>query len=644
MFVFGLATLPPLHLDVLTALATHIDVHLLAPTPSPGRWLAVRDELRPPLRLPAPRADERVPVGRGHPLITSWGRTSREAHLLLLDAGSQLTGTVVDPPTAPTAPGESASLLTRLQFDLHHDTPIGPSPPIGGIAGDTVSADPRPILDPGDRSVRWHRCHGTGRQVEVLRDALLHLLEERDADGQPLFEPRDIAVLTPDVARFAPLVDAAFAGDPHHGLPAIPVRVADRSLRQDDPLLDAAGALLELLDGRFRASAVLAFASLSAVRHRFALDSVAVGRLSEWVEATNVRWGLDGDDQAAFGLPPDLDAHTWRAGLDQLLVGVAMSSDGTRLGPGEVAPYPTLGRDDADTLGAVADLIDELGRATSLLRTPGTVGEWCDALAAAVGALCAVPDDEAWRWRGVERAIEGFRDDATVDGSPRGEIIDPADLATLFRRRLAGTNGRPRFGTGAVTVSSLTAQRGVPHRVVCLLGLDDDVAAGSLSSTEDLTGDPPCVGDRDARSEQRSQLLDAVLAADDRLLLLSTGHDLRTNTEVPPVVAVAELLDVIDATVRAPTRARRAGSSRSTTPGRPGPVTPSSPAPSTARGRGASTPAPWLRRGNGDTRPTPRPSCPRLSRSPGSTAPCSSTHWSTPAPGRSRSSCAPGWA
>ena len=545
VFVIGLATLPPLHLQVLTALATHVEVHLLAPTPSPGRWLSIHDELRTPLRLPVRRGDEQVPVGRGHPLVTSWGRTSREAHVLLLDAGDQLAGTVVDPPTPPTAPGESASLLTRLQFDLRHDTPI---------AGPSVlsSADPRPVLRPDDRSVRWHRCHGTGRQVEVLRDAVLHLLEERDAQGRSRFEPRDIVVLTPDVARFAPLVDATFAGDPHHGLPAIPVRVADRSLRQDDPLLDATGALLELLDGRFRASAVLAFASRTAVRHRFALDSAAIGRLSEWVEATNVRWGLDGSDQTAFGLPEDLDAHTWRAGLDQLLVGVAMSSDGTRLGPGDVAPSPTLGRDDLDTLGAVADLVHELGRATSALRMPGTVGEWCDALAAAVTTLCAVPDDEAWRWRAVERAIEEFRDDATVDGSPRSEVVDPADLATLLRARLAGANGRPRFGSGAVTVSSLTAQRGVPHRVICLLGLDDDVAAGSLSSTEDLTADPPCVGDRDARSEQRSQLLDAVLAADERLLLFSTGHDLRTNTTVPPVVAVAELLDVVDATVRSP--------------------------------------------------------------------------------------------
>jgi len=548
VFVFGLATLPPLHLDVLTALATHTDVHVLAPTPSPGRWRAVRAELRPPLALPVPRGADLVPVGPGHPLVTNWGRTSREAHVLLLDAIAHLPGATVEPPALGEPPNPSATLLSRLQFDLRDDTAIGPARRTHA----TPTADPRPTLQPTDRSVRWHRCHGTARQVEVLRDALLHVLEEREPDGTPRFEPRDIAVLTPDVARFAPLISAVFAGDPQHGLPTIPVQVADRSLRQDDPILDAAGALLDLLDGRFRASAVLAFASRSAVRHRFGLDTVAIGRLSEWVEATNVRWGLGPDDQVAFGLPDGLDAHTWQAGLDQLLVGVAMSSDGVRLGPGAVAPYPTLGADDIDVLGAVADLLHELVRATTALRTPSSVDAWCNALASALGALCAVPDDEAWRWRGVETAIESFRTEATVDGEPRPETIDPVDLATLFRRRLATDNGRPRFGTGAVTVSSLTAQRGVPHRVICLLGLDDDVAAGSLASTEDLTGDPPCVGDRDARSEQRSQLLDAVLAAGDRLILLSSGHDLRTNTDVPPIVPLAELLDVIDASVRPP--------------------------------------------------------------------------------------------
>jgi len=45
-------------------------------------------------------------------------------------------------------------------------------------------------------------------------------------------------------------------------------------------------------------------------------------------------------------------------------------------------------------------------------------------------------------------------------------------------------------------------------------------------------------------------LLDALMAATDRLIVTYTGKDERTNTPRPPAVPVGELLDVIDATAR----------------------------------------------------------------------------------------------
>ena len=63
--------------------------------------------------------------------------------------------------------------------------------------------------------------------------------------------------------------------------------------------------------------------------------------------------------------------------------------------------------------------------------------------------------------------------------------------------------------------------------------------------------DDPHVGDRDPRSEDRQLLLDALLAATDRLIVTYTGNDERTNVARPPAVPVGELLDVVDRTVRA---------------------------------------------------------------------------------------------
>jgi exodeoxyribonuclease V gamma subunit len=567
--VFGLASLPTPHLRLLAALAAHREVMVFAPVASPGRWFEVADQLAELTRseglaLPLERADETVPLGRGSQLVTTWGRASREANLLLLD-GARSAGASIEAPDPVPDLGPSPTLLARLQHGLRADE-APPVTALGGAGPGEGSADRRPAFDPAtDASLRWHRAYGPARQVEVLRDALLHLFGETDADGSPRFEPRHVAVLCPDPGAVAPLVEAAFAGDEAQGVPAIPVRVADRSLRQDNPVLDTAAALLDLLEGRFRASSVISFASRPPVRRRFGLDAVALTRISEWAEATNVRWGLGATDHEVYGLPGDLGVHTWRAGLDQLLVGSTMADLGPRLGPGDVAPHPGLEGDDVAVAGALADLLDRLEAACAQLRSPGSVDAWCTALADALTDLCDVDDADAWQWRAVEGVIEELRADASVDGRTRAVEVDPSDLAVLLRGRLSTSEGRPRFGTGAVTVSSLTAQRGVPHRVVCLLGLDD-AALGGLPSAEDLVAARPCVGDRDPRSEQRAQLLDAVLAAEERLLLFSTGHDIRTNVGLPPAVVVAELLDLVDATVRLADSSPPSGSSGSTEP------------------------------------------------------------------------------
>jgi exodeoxyribonuclease V gamma subunit len=345
-------------------------------------------------------------------------------------------------------------------------------------------------------------------------------------------------------------VSFTFAGDPDGGVPPIPVRVADRTVRQQSALLDTAGALLDLLDGRFRASQVLDLAVRPPVRLRFGLDAAAISHIEDWAGATNVRWGLDGTDHARFGLPADLSAHTWQSGFDQLLVGSTMTAAGPRVASFGVAPFPDLEGGDVELAGAFAELLHQLRRVTTALRTDATVHDWSERLLEGLHALCDTTGDDSWQWRDVETAVNGFRDEAKVGNTWRTTVVPATELIELMRIRLDASGGRPRFGTGSVTVSSLTAQRGVPHQVVCLLGIDHDLGSGAMAPAEDLIATTPCIGDRDARSEHRAHLLDAVLCAGERLVLLSTGRDVRTNQALSPAVAVAEFLDAIDGTVR----------------------------------------------------------------------------------------------
>lgn len=571
VFLVGLAGLPAPHLHVISALASQREVHVLAPAPSRVVWRRLRDhaESGRPLTLPLPRDDDPTATSSTHPLGATWGRAAREAHLLLVDAAVE-SGASIDEVTGEAeAPGTPVTLLAMLQAGIRRDEP----PP--GVPSSDVP-DERPRLDPDDHSVMWHTCHGPTRQAEVLRDVVLHVLEETDEHGAPRYHPRDIAVLCPDVPTFAPLLESAFAGDPDHDVPPVPLRVADRSLRQQNPFLDAVVQLLDLLEGRFRASEVLAFAGLAPVAQRFGFGPEQLEHISDWVVATHVRWGADPGSQRAVGLPDDLDAHTWRHGLDQLLVGAALADpamvaaatgstvgdrphgdDDTataerRFGPNSTVAAPDIDAESLALAGAFADLVGTLDAAVRSLTAPTTVQQWCATLAEAVDTLFAVADVDSWQRRDLDAELNAFADEAVVDGRPLDTEIPAPDLVALFRDRLSGRPGRVRFGTGAVTLSSLTAQRGVPHPVVCLLGLDGDLGAGAVAPADDLTQAIPCVGDRDPRAEVRAQLLDALVAAGDRLVVLSTGRDVRTNAATPPIVPLAELADLIDATAVGP--------------------------------------------------------------------------------------------
>ncbi len=518
--VFGITSIPQPYLEVIAALAHHVDVAIYAPVISPARWDQVRARSTDRLLHPVARDAIGIDPAR-HRLNRAWGRSNEEGHLLLLDMVRASQGEI-SAPFDRMAP--NSTLLAHLRHGIAND-----QPPTGGIER--------------DGTVVWHRTFGPARQVEVLRDHLLHLL---DIDGcQPALEPRDIAILTPDVERFAPLVESVFAGDPDNGLAAIPVQVADRSLGTENPIATAALAVLSLLNGRFRVDDVIDLVAQPAVANRFGLDGDAVDRIAQVLTMTNAKWGLDAADQAAAGVPV-LSAFTLSDALDRAMVGALTGAAGPELGLGGIAPAGAVLFDDLEVVGAATSFLDALRVIHADLAQPLPAAVWVERFRAALHRIIAVDDDMTFLWRSVDRVLDGVAESVASAGTnAEATPVDPAEMMSLLASGLSNSAGRPRFDTGRATLSSLTALRGVPHRVICLLGMDLDSEPSGFGSPDDLVANAPCIGDRDARSEYRSQILDAVMAAGEVLIMCSTGFDVRSRAEIAPSVALSELIDTL---------------------------------------------------------------------------------------------------
>ncbi len=520
--LFGHTRLPFTDIELLTALGTHHDLHLWLPHSSDALWQASADT-----RGVIPRSADLSHRDVGHPLFGTLGRDLRELQRSL----------PADVQTDEFLPGEKHpdTLLGWLQSD---------------IIANTVQPQGRTLAD-GDRSVQVHSCHSPARQIDVLREVLVGLL-----DDDRTLEPRDILVMCPDIETYAPLIvagfglaDVSYAGHPAHRLR---VRLADRALTQTNPLLGVIAQLLALAGGRDTASEILNLARAEPIRKRFAFSDDDLVHITESVRQSNVRWGFDAEHRAPYGLSGVLH-NTWRFGLDRMLVGVTMSEDANDW-LGHALPLDDVSSNRIELTGRFAEFVDRLQHTLDGLTDELTVREWLSALTGALDSLTLTSAADAWQVGEVQREFGQLLADA---GARDGTRLRLPDVRVLLERRLAGRPSRANFRTGTLTVCTMVPMRSVPHRVVCLVGLDDGVfpRRGAADGDDALARDP-LTGERDVRSEDRQLLLDAINAASDTVVITYTGFSDSSGQHRPPSVPLVELLDALDATTTAPVRQR----------------------------------------------------------------------------------------
>ena len=507
LLVFGLTALSPVLLQLIRSLARVVDVHLFHFNPCESYWADLVD-LRTQARWQLEAPEKAALSDVGHPLLSSWGKLVRDS-VGMLQACDEADIRDV--------------FRTRPQRRLLDQ--LG-----NGIL--TLSVNPQPIaIETLDESVCFAEATSPMREVEALHDHLLHLFEVL-----PNLTPRDIVIMAPDVNIYAPFIEAVFdqwKDDPRH----IPYTIADREGLQQDRLLAAIVHMLSVSDSAFEASVILQWLTVPAIGRRFGIESHNVDEVSQWVKDSGIRRGSrEGDRTIA-------DANSWEAGIERLLLGVAM--DGHQSWQG-ITPVPIASGQVAATLGLLAEYIERLKYWMKRLQAPRTIAQWCEQLRAMVTSMVDVQHVEAeaelarlWQLLGQlpdRVGVAGF-------DQPLSQRV----FSNLLEEGLEQDHNAHRFLRGGATVSTLTPLRSIPFRVVCILGLTADSYPRVQRPPDfDLMAKKPVVGDRSRRDDDRQLFLEAVLSARDCLYLSRVGLDERGKVQAEPSVLWSELCDFID--------------------------------------------------------------------------------------------------
>lgn len=554
--VFGLSSLPKQSLEVLLAISRFTQVLLCVHNPCEHYWadlLSAKDHARRTSGrharkkgVPEVMVDSNLHL-HAHPLLASWGKQGRD-YIALLDE--------IDEPDKYRplffAVGEQINVFeshgnTRLLNQLQDDIRLLRS------AGE--SRETWPAVDPErDHSIRFHIAHSTQREVEILHDQLLAAF-----DADKTLRPRDVIVMVPDVDEYAPHIEAVFGRIDKADRRYLPFSIADQTRRHQAPIAFALEFLLGVPESRLAVSDLLDLLDVPAVCQRLGIDTEDLPLLHQWINQTNIRWGLDGQHREQF-IQQRYEQNTWMHGLKRMLLGYAVGSDPTGREDNHwhgIEPHGEVSGLNAALLGPLSRLLIQLEDLARTFATPALPAVWDERLQKLMQDFFQsdAPEDTILLQK-LQSSLQSW-----VEACQAADLDEEIPLAVIREHWLAQIDQASlaqRFMAGKLTFATLMPMRAIPFKMVCLLGMNDGEFPRARPPVDfDLMARDIRPGDRSRREDDRYLFLEALLSARERLHISWVGKSIQDNSNRPPSVLVSQLRDHLDACWRLPATAAR---------------------------------------------------------------------------------------
>lgn len=527
LYIFAVNTLSPTQITFFSEVAKHTDVYLFFLNPCSEYWGdLVSDKVALKRQLANSIEILQAPEQR-HPLLANLGSQGRALFNQLQDihypdiTDNQLF--VIAENDAYT----STSILHTIQADI-----------ASGMLNPTTLNSIEP-----DKSVQIHSCYSPVREVQVLHDELLRVLQQ-----DPSIQPHEILVMCPSVEEYAPFVNSVFR--PVHkpqppGTPQLVCSIADRAPLDSELAVMMFLDMLELPDSRFSVLKIIDYLHIPMVQTKLTLTPDELSLCQLWLEQANIKWGVNAEHKTGILHSEDSeDTYSWEWGLQRLALGCLHSA-----AAGQPASYDyVIAIEGLNTrvLAKLLVLIEQLKQFRNALRGAKPIEQWIELLNSMLTELFASPNQEEQVLMTIHKAVVDLGNQVEFAG------YEGALELAIIRESLTDRFGMPdalnQFLTGQVTFSSMVPMRSVPFKMICILGLNEGVfpRVTSPNSIDLIACSKPEKGDRSRRNEDRYLFLEAILSAREYLYLSYQGQSVKDNQTLEPSLVLQEFIDYLN--------------------------------------------------------------------------------------------------
>jgi len=514
---FGISALPPFFAHLTEALSRFIDINYFLLNPCAEFWDDIVSEkelrkIRHRKHTKKTAAVSDLHYDTGNSLLSSLGVYGRDflsrLHEFECDENSIATKTA------------SENLLSHIQNQIL-----------------TLSKDEMAEIDRSDRSIQVHSCHSCMRETEVLHDSILSFF-----DSIPGLMPSDIVVMAPDISEYTSSIRTVFGSSPDYRLP---FSISDQSIKNNAPLAQGFLAILDIVNSRFTSVDIVNILENESLKKTFGISGEEMPIIADWIRRTQIRWAADPSDKARLGLPATIE-NSWEAGVEQLLCGFALPPQSGSLFDGIPGSDLVENSSDAILLGKFLDFFNMLKNFNVMCLKSYTLQDWAVLLQKTIKGFFKPDEAVAAEFNALNEIIARLSEDGRQAG-----FSDPIPFEVIksyLNEKLESTRLTKGFLSGSITFCSLLPMRGIPFKIICLLGMNEGVFPRQCHHLSwDIISESPRRGDRMTETEDRYIFLETLLSARSIFYVSYLGQSIKNDSLMHPSVCVEELLDYINA-------------------------------------------------------------------------------------------------
>lgn len=381
-----------------------------------------------------------------------------------------------------------------------------------------------------DDSVQINSSYTPVREVESVYNYLLDLFEK---DGS--LKPGDVLVLTTDINRYAPFIKAVF----RNTALKIPFRVSGAANNSEDSMVAALEQILNFTEDDLSSEKVVSLLEHKRIKKRFRIEDTDYIRTV--LRKANIRFGRENR------VEDDTHYISWKYGLEKILLGYAMLTDEEYQVDDNITLYPFKDAEASQSydLLRLKAFVETLEFVIDVQNESRALAEWKLFFLEEVLEKMVYHDDYDKTDRTEISSI--YRTLSFIDALEIQEKMPFKVFLEELNSKLFTESQESKINTGNITVSSPIPVRGLPYKVICFLGLNNDIFPRKDNFMGfDLLGEEYIEGDRSKKETDKYLFLDTLLAAGEKLYLSYIGQSVKDNIEIPPSIVIDTLLDYLD--------------------------------------------------------------------------------------------------